>query len=190
MSGDRRYKRSKFFNFAIKRKLQFRLLLKIWAIIFVSLLLISIIFYFYSDVTVGYSFRLFHLKAENFLDFLFPAVLTGFFASLILGVIAALFFPHAIAGPIYRLERELVDIGKGNLNKEVKFRKGDEVKDLADSVNTMIGELRGKVKTISDSSEKIGKLIEGAAGKGPDEILQEIKKEHKNLKQAVDTFIL
>jgi hypothetical protein len=42
----------------------------------------------------------------------------------------------------------------------------------------------------SDSSEKIGELIERAGRIPSDEILQEIKKEHKNLKQAIDTFKL
>lgn len=125
MSGDIAFKRRKFFNYSIKRKLQFRMLLKILAIVLASLLLAGIIFYFYSDIAAGKSYRLFHVKADNFLDFLFPVLIAGFFASLILGVIAALFFPHAIAGPIYRIEQNFDDIEKGNLNKEISFRKGE-----------------------------------------------------------------
>ena len=190
MSGDIAFKRRKFFNYSIKRKLQFRMLLKIWAIVLASLLLAGIIFYFYSDITVGKSYRLFHVKADNFLDFLFPVLIAGFFASLILGVIAALFFPHAIAGPIYRIEQKFDDIGKGNLNKEINFRKGDKANDLAGSLNTMIGELRNKIEAISDSSGKIGELIEGAGGKDPDETLKKIKKAHANLQATIEKFKL
>ena len=190
MSTNSGYKRRRFFNYSIKRKLQFRILLKIWAIVLASLFLAGIIFYFYSDINIGKSYRLFHVKADNFLDFLFPVLLAGFFMSLILGAVAALFFPHAIVGPLYKIERELYDVGKGNLNKEVKVRKGDEVKDLAASINTMIGDLRSKVKTVSDGSEKIGELIEVAWEKDPDENLQKIKKAYGNLQQAVDKFKL
>ena len=191
MSTERRYKRKRFFNYSIKTGLQLRMLIKIWIIILASLLLTGIIFYFYSDINVGKSYRLFHVKANNFLDFLLPVLLTGFFASLILGVVAALFFPHAVAGPIYRIEKEIIEIGKGRLNKEVIVRKGDEVKDLADSVNVMIVELRNRIKGISDISGHIGELIEHAKAEEHDEeSLKKIKAENSNLQQAISEFKL
>ncbi len=190
MSTERRYKRKRFFNYSIKTGLQLRMLIKIWIIILASLLLTGIIFYFYSDINVGKSYRLFHVKANNFLDFLLPVLLTGFFASLILGVVAALFFPHAVAGPIYRIEKEIIEIGKGRLNKEVIVRKGDEVKDLADSVNVMIEELRNRIKRISDISGHIGELIEHAKVEGHEESLKKINAENSNLQQAIREFKL
>jgi methyl-accepting chemotaxis protein len=187
-SSERTYKRSRLFNFSIKRRLQLRMLVKMWSIILVSLLVTGIIFYFYSDINVGKSYRLFHVKAKNFLDFLIPVLLTGFFASLVLGVVASLLFPHAIAGPLYRIERELADIGKGNLCKEIKLRKRDEVKDLADSINLMIGELRDKIETISDISGQIGELAEGASTEPPEEALKKIKLANANLQEAIKEF--
>jgi len=166
------------------------MLVKMWSIILVSLLVTGIIFYFYSDINVGKSYRLFHVKAKNFLDFLIPVLLTGFFASLILGVVASLLFPHAIAGPLYRIERELADIGKGNLCKEIKLRKRDEVKDLADSINLMIGGLRDKIETISDISGQIGELAEGPSTEPPEEALKKIKLANANLQEAIKEFRL
>ncbi|MBW1794014.1 MAG: methyl-accepting chemotaxis protein, partial [Deltaproteobacteria bacterium] len=114
----------------------------------------------------------------------------GFFASLILGVVASLLFPHAIAGPLYRIERELADIGKGNLCKEIKLRKRDEVKDLADSINLMIGELRDKIETISDISGQIGELAESATVERPEEALEKVKLANANLQEAIKEFKL
>ena len=189
-SSQMAYKRKRFFNFSIKRRLQLRLLVKIWSIILASLLVTGIIFYFYSDINVGKSYRLFHVKAENFLDFLIPVLVCGFFASLILGVAASLLFPHAIAGPLYRIERELADIGKGNLRKEIKVRKGDELKDLASSINFMIRGLRDKIKTISDISGQIEGLPEEAATERPGETLEKIKIANANLREAINKFRL
>jgi len=189
-SSERTYKRSRLFNFSIKRRLQLRMLVKMWSIILVSLLVTGIIFYFYSDISVGKSYRLFHVKAKNFLDFLIPVLVCGFFASLILGVVASLLFPHAIAGPLYRIERELADIGKGNLCKEIKLRKRDEVKDLADSINLMIGELRDKIETISDISGQIGELAESATVERPEEALEKVKLANANLQEAIKEFKL
>jgi len=191
MSGsERAYKRKRVFNFSIKKRLQWRILLKIWGIILASLLVTGIIFYFYSDINVGKSYRLFHIKAESFLDFLIPVLLTGFFASLILGVVASLFFPHAIAGPLHKIERELVDIGKGDLRKEIRIREGDELKDLADSVNIMVRGLRDNIKAISDISVEIGGLVARARDESPNETINKIEVANSNLQETIRKFKL
>lgn len=189
-NSERAYKREKFFNFSIKKRLQWRILVKIWSIILASLFVTGIIFYFYSDINVGKSYRLFHVKAESFLDFLIPVLLTGFFASLILGVVASLFFPHAIAGPLYKIERELVDIGEGDLRKEIRIRKGDELKDLTDSFNVMIREFKDKIKTVNDISEQIGEIVARAEEEGSDETVKKIKVASANLQEAIKQFEL
>ncbi|MBW2568811.1 MAG: hypothetical protein JRD93_09170 [Deltaproteobacteria bacterium] len=184
------HKRSLLFNFSIKRKLQLRMLVKIWSIILVSLLVTGIIFYFYSDINIGKSYRLFHIKADNFMDFLFPVLACGFFTSLFLGVVVSLLFPHAIAGPIYRIENELVEIGKGNLCKKIILRKGDELEDLVDSINIMTVGLRDKIKTISDISGQIGELAERAVDEDHDATMKKIKLTNENLQEAVNKFKL
>jgi methyl-accepting chemotaxis protein len=184
------YKRKRFFNFSIKRRLQLRMLVKIWSIIFITLLLTGIIFYLYSDINVGKSYRLFHVKADNFLDFLFPVLLAGFFSSLVIGFAAAVFFPHAIAGPLYRIENEIIDIGNGNLKKKIDLRKGDEVGELADSVNIMVDKLRAKIKQMGDISGHIDELVKQAPGENADTILKKIKAENENLREAVNRFKL
>lgn len=189
-TSDKPYKRKRLFNFSIKRRLQLRILLKIWAIILLSLVVTGVIFYFYSDINVGKSYRMFHIKAQNFLDFLVPVLLTGFFASLVLGVVLSLLFPHAIAGPLYRIEREIVDIGRGNLRKEIVVRKGDELKDLADSINIMIMGLRDNVKAISDISGEIGDLAAKAKDENSDEVVNKIKVANANLQEVINRFKL
>lgn len=184
------FKRKRFFNFSIKKRLQFRMLVKIWSIIFITLLLTGIIFYFYSDINIGKSYRLFHVKADNFLDFLFPVLLIGFFSSLVLGFFAAVFFPYAIAGPLYRIEKELVDIGKGDLKKRIKIRKGDEVGEVADSINIMVEELRIKIKKMEDISGHIDELVAQASGENVNDIIKKIKAENASLREAVNIFKL
>ncbi len=166
------------------------MLVKIWSIIFITLLLTGIIFYFYSDINIGKSYRLFHVKADNFLDFLFPVLLIGFFSSLVLGFFAAVFFPYAIAGPLYRIEKELVDIGKGDLKKRIKIRKGDEVGELADSINIMVEELRIKIKKMEDISGHIDELVAQASGENVNDIIKKIKAENASLREAVNIFKL
>ena len=51
--------------------------------------------------------------------------------------ILGLLFSHRIAGPLYRIEKTIDEIAKGNLTIRIKLRQGDELSDLADEINRM-----------------------------------------------------
>jgi nitrogen fixation/metabolism regulation signal transduction histidine kinase len=48
---------------------------------------------------------------------------------------------HKIAGPIMVIKRRMADIERGDFGAQIKLRKGDEFKDLADSFNKMLNSL-------------------------------------------------
>ncbi|MDY6842985.1 MAG: methyl-accepting chemotaxis protein [Thermodesulfobacteriota bacterium] len=152
-----KYKR-KVFNFSIKKKMQLRLLLKVFLIVLISVVICTTIFYFYSNRVVGTSYRLFHVKAENFLDFLLPAVILSFVLSTIAGFIISLFFPNPIAGPLYRIEKEILRIADGDLTSNIIIRKGDEMKDLADAINIMMKGLRKRIEEIKLTTTELRNL--------------------------------
>jgi methyl-accepting chemotaxis protein len=69
--------------------------------------------------------------------------------SLLIGIIqfalfngTAIFLAHRIAGPLYRLERHLQEVGAGKEPKDVKFRKGDLYQPLAEACNKVLARLR------------------------------------------------
>lgn len=49
---------------------------------------------------------------------------------------------HKIAGPWHRLENILLDLASGNITDEIKLRKTDELKSLAEAINKVIARLR------------------------------------------------
>ena len=63
----------------------------------------------------------------------------------------ALFFSHFIAGPLFRFEKTLEEMRNGNLAINVKLRKNDELKDVADAFNQALAGLRSKVKIERDA---------------------------------------
>jgi methyl-accepting chemotaxis protein len=190
MSTEKKYKRKRFFNYSIKGRLQFRMLFKIWMILFVSLLLAGIVFYFYSDINVGKSYRLFHVKAKNFLDFLLPVLVCGFVTSLVLGILVALFFPHAFAGPLHRIENELREIGKGDLSRRIALRKGSEVHELADAVNDMATGLREQVRGIKAAGDEINDFIQKVSPENVEESLRRLKEANGRLQESVNRFTI
>ena len=190
MSTEKTYKRKRFFNYSVKGRLQFRMLFKIWMILFVSLLISGAIFYLYSDINVGASYRLFHVKAKNFLDFLLPVLVGGFATSLVLGILVALFFPHAFAGPLHRIEKELGAIGHGDLSKRITLRKGSEVHELADAINEMAENLRNQVRRIRDAGDEINDIIQDTSPENMEENLRRLKESNGNLQESVRRFIV
>lgn len=190
MHKERVYKRKRFFNYSINRRLQLRMLCKIWLILFTSLLLAGVIFYVYSDISVGNSYRLFHVKAENFLDFLFPVLVSGFVVSLILGLLVTLFFPHAFAGPLYRIEKELESIGRGDLAKEIRLRKGSEVTELAEAVNRMTRDLRQRMEAIRDAADEMAKVIQADPDRRGEETAEDLTAANERLRATLKEFKL
>jgi signal transduction histidine kinase len=101
-----------------------------------------------------------HIMAEEIVfpdaiaSLLFPAIqkiniiiLIGlpvlFFVILILG----LFLSHRIAGPVFRLERDLEEIAEGHFDRRIAFRKKDEMRSVAEKVNRLLDKVQERLKT-------------------------------------------
>src|SRR3972149_5545756 len=176
-------------NYSIKRRMQLRLLLNVMVIALIATGLTSAFFYYHSSQEVGHSFKEFHVQAKTFLDFLFPTIIMALAIGIVLAFGMALFFPHRIAGPLYRIERDLKErVGEGDLSIKFGVRKGDEVGELADALNVMVEKLKlkiGKIKTAADDlSSQARNLNKG------DESLRKIIEIAKRLEEAVREFKL
>jgi len=55
-----------------------------------------------------------------------------------------IFISHRIAGPVYRLEKELDKISKGNFSLRIKFRKKDELSSVAEGINKVLDKVEWK----------------------------------------------
>lgn len=148
MSPQRTYKR-KLLNFSIKRDMQFKIIGKIFLLLFGCLLLSGAIFYQFANQEITSSFQMFHIKARNFLDFLFPVVLSSFAISLVAGVIGSLFFPKPFAGGLYRIEKDLHKvIDTNDLTVQIKLRNGDHLIPLAEQVNQLLNDIRVRMSHV------------------------------------------
>lgn len=57
-----------------------------------------------------------------------------------------LILSHRLAGPIYRLEKDLQDIAKGNFSMRIRFRKKDELKSIAEGINKILDEIEKRLE--------------------------------------------
>ncbi len=158
---NRAKERRRRLNYSIKRQMQMRLFLKVLSVVLLGLVLSSAIFFYMSNQEVGETYRQFHIQARNFLDFLLPGIAIAFMVGLVVAISIALFFPHKIAGPLYRIEREVKEmVGEGDLRVRFTVRDGDEVGDLADALNTMVGKLRTKIERLNAVADELSALSE------------------------------
>jgi nitrogen fixation/metabolism regulation signal transduction histidine kinase len=139
------YKRKKL-NLSVKKEFQKWLLIRILGTVLLSSVVAAAILYFYSSREIGESFYEAHIKIRRVSDLLLPVILAGSFVSLLSGAMLALFLPQKIAGPVFRIEEDLKEIQEGNLEKEIRLRQEDPLKELAQAINQTIAFLRAKIE--------------------------------------------
>lgn len=179
MNPPRRSQR-KLLNLNVNRAVQVGMIARISCILFVCLLLCSAVYYFLADQKISASFQTFHIKAQNFLDFLLPAIIGSFAVSLTVGMMASLFFPKNYAGGLYAIERDLKKIIEGDLNLRVSLRRGDAALPLAIKINDLVTFCKGKMSYISAGLSKAQEIC-AATNLTHKEQIGELKKIHAEL---------
>jgi len=65
-----------------------------------------------------------------------------------------------IAGPIYRLKKDIDELADGNLNIKFALRKKDAFKDIATELNAVASSLRERFKEIDSSFQEVKGIVQ------------------------------
>jgi len=85
-------------------------------------------------------------------------VVVAFFSTLVLSVMA-LIISHRIVGPLSRLRKGIDVLKDGDFTKDFHVRNKDNLKDLAESLTEMSGELRSKHVELKKKSESLKEFL-------------------------------
>ncbi len=111
-----------------------------------------------------------------------PAVLyTNLFNFVVVGlatVFVTLYISHKIAGPLYRFETDLKMIAEGDLKHRIRLREGDQLKDLADSLNLFISTLE---KRFEGAQQIIEDMLEYAEEREDIDAVKKLKDVQRRL---------
>ncbi len=125
-----------------KRYLLHSVIMMIIPALFVGACLYFLIFYLVSDQI---------MIPEAVVQTLKPVIIKlnyilalGIPTLLILLFISAILVSHRLAGPIYRLEKDLDRIAEGDYSVRIHFRKKDKLDPLAEKINKVLGLLPKK----------------------------------------------
>jgi methyl-accepting chemotaxis protein len=115
---------------------------------------------------------------------------------LFFGVIS-IYISHMVAGPLFHLKKSLSRVTEGDLHEVVKLRKWDDLKDVAEHVNELTGELRNFVTTLRNDydllSDYIGDLehkieMKTLSEESGREIISKIQEGRKNIEITLKKF--
>jgi len=147
------------------------------------------------------SFENSRLVIKSTADYLVPGLLLGGAIVAVLTALAAgavvMFMTHRIAGPIYRFEKYIKEVGSGRLRSDLKIRKKDQFQNMAEALNKMTEDLKFGLTEVNEVSEKLDKLIGELSDSSNREILlredikrivSELKRDKQNLSKALGYF--
>jgi methyl-accepting chemotaxis protein len=140
-------------HYLINKRFQFRILGSLLAIVYISTFIsIYATQYFLLSSIVGFMER--ESRAPRGDELIGVPLSTLMVVAPIIFVVVTIpivFISHRIAGPLHRLKQHMRRVADGDFSMKLKFRKSDEIHDVADSFNDMVIGLR----KIYENQEKI-----------------------------------
>jgi len=175
-------------NFFIKKGFQFNFALKFMVLIILEAALIAGLFMLISGntLTTGYANSI--LTIENTSSFfLWPMLLIILITAIGIGLAGMIIFillSHRIAGPLYRFEKDLGDIGYGDLTKRISLRKTDQLTEIKEALNSLVSTFDERMARIKASLVELKALTD----KGEPGNSAKIQIAVKKLKEEIDRF--
>jgi len=168
-------------NYFIDKNFQAMFILKFCAIVLASSLVVTAVVISLSQNFTTVTVRNARVVVERAPDFLFPifitTVVTAFVFTAIAAIILTLFTSHKIAGPLYRLKKEIVAFRDGDLSANFRTRHNDQLQDLAKTLAEMGDTMRQKHKTLKNSVSGLLDLVQKNDKEGMRQKLLELEEE-------------
>ncbi len=163
-------------NYLVNRSLQPRYMAMVAVLILIMSVLMgwivySTMWYTLSEMLEGDPMLYVKFRAMNM------ALLGRFLTVILLGsalaVLLMMFISHRIAGPLFRLERTIKEMGGGKIPVKVNLRKKDEFKQLAEVVNSVIRRMEEKAEKDRAVLTNVYRMLE--EGAPPEKIKSELE---------------
>ena len=152
-----------------------------------------------NTLTTGYKGA--QLRIESTSDYFFPSFFMSNLVVIlivgVIGIIGLILISHKIAGPLYRFEKGVTEVNKGDLSYRFRTRKGDQLTELSESLNSLISMMDSKVEAMNLDVDGIMKVMEDIKRcSTPDsvekekieQLSQEIIQRVNNLKDTLGQF--
>lgn len=175
----------------IERGYKADFIIKFCLLVIIGAMLSGLFLFFIWEREVGITYSKAISTLVSVRGLLIPAIVVSILLQVLLisliSIGLTLLVSHKIAGPIYRLEKDLEVIGQGDLTVNIRFRSRDQIHKLAESFNQMTQDLNGKARGIMDAESTVRmwqRRLEDEAGREEFSI-EEIETILRGLRQQV-----
>ncbi|MBN1898254.1 MAG: methyl-accepting chemotaxis protein [Spirochaetes bacterium] len=176
----------------IDKRFQTKFLFNIYLFIFIFIFILGLLLVYLTSREMAGSVYSKMMTMKNTQQMMLPLVLRLSIIVLLLGFLIAgtrfLIFSHKIAGPMYRFKKSLNELSHGNLKIRIRFRKHDELQDIANVLTRAIHELNIRIGSIKKNSEAIGRTLKSKQRSVSK--LDELKDLHDEIEKILDSFKL
>lgn len=132
------YKRTQY---VVDAPFQLTFIWKFATIVIISSLLLGIMIFAFTQSSTTVAIEKTRIFVKPTSDFIFPmlslTVLSVTLTAAVTVILLAFFISHRIAGPVFRLKREIDAFKNGSLKLNFTIRKNDHLQDLASSLQDM-----------------------------------------------------
>lgn len=175
MTGQKKIRR----NYFIKKEFQVNFILRFCGLAVLGSVISGVILYLFSRGAVTTTFVNSRLSIMSTADYVLPALLgssiitIAFISIVTAGVV--MYLSHRIAGPLYKIEKSIKEVGAGNLTVTIKLRSTDEITKMADCFNEMAGGLKTHLLEIKARACELSGEIDGLKKKELDKAIDYFK---------------
>lgn len=152
-------------NYFIDKKFQTKFILKFCFIVILAASAIGISLFILSANSTTVAIENTKVRVMTTADFILPFILQTVIVVTIFSALAVilltLFVSHKIAGPLYRLKREIDKLGDANFGAIFQIRSTDQLKELSHSLTSMSNSLRDKIAAVKVETEELKKVLDG-----------------------------
>jgi len=188
-------------NYFIRKDFQGKFVLRFFLAILIGAIVFTTILSIFSAHTMTLTYEDSSLRLDRTPKALFLYMVRAYGVYiLVLGVVISvisMFLSHRIAGPLFRFERSIEEITRGNLAFCIILRKKDEGKELAGLMNAMITSLAGHIRDMRQQADAACGALEGLSQELADghlspgemsERISEAMNSMENLKKTLSFF--
>lgn len=146
-------------NYFIKKELQGKYIFAFFLFVILGSVIFSLIFSMLSADTLTIAYKDYDLQIGKTPLILVREILSAHWIFIVTAglavVVLSMFLTHRFAGPMFRFEKSVEEMVKGNFDFKIHLRKKDEGKELAEALNQLIDVISSDVKEMRRLTDEI-----------------------------------
>jgi methyl-accepting chemotaxis protein len=165
-------------DYFIKKGFQRKVIVRFCALVVLGAAITGVSLYLMSKGTVTTAFVNSRLSIVSTPDYILPILIGSSLISIVFISVATFFaimyLSHRIAGPLYKIEKSVKEIGGGNLGLKINLRSTDEIAEMAASLNEMtdniklhVQEIKSRIENLAGQIDALSRLLKDDSSVSP-----------------------